>query len=126
MNLDDVVAEVAGSCRATKARIEARRLTRAYDKALADQGLRSTEYAVLVAVGRLGNGRMAEIADLLEMDISTLSRSVTSLAAKGWLVVEILGHRTRRLSLTDSGVAKVLAAYPAWLKAQARQEADRS
>lgn len=117
-DLRNILAEVGGHCQVTRARKQARALTRSYNLALSSTGLRSTEYAVLIAVGSLKNGRMHEIAEGLGMELSTLTRSVASLEKKGLLRVEIEGHRTRRVLLTDAGRAKVVEGYPGWQRAQ--------
>lgn len=117
-NLQDILADVGAHCQVTRARKRARALTRSYNEALSVTGLRSTEYAVLIAVGRLGEGRMHEIAEGLGMELSTLTRSVASLEKKGLLRVQIEGHRTRRVLLTDAGGAKVVAGYAGWQRAQ--------
>ncbi|WP_224816534.1 MarR family winged helix-turn-helix transcriptional regulator [Hasllibacter sp. MH4015] len=117
--LNDIVAEVATSCRATHARMQARRLSRTYDAALAKHGIRSTEFAVLVAVGRLENGRMGDVAGLLELEQSSLSRAAASLHRKGLIDIAVIGHRTRHLSLSEAGANLIVAAYPDWADAQA-------
>ncbi len=114
----DIADAVAGNCIVTRARMRARALTRLYDAALAPIGLRSTEYAVLIATGRFRSGRMHKIAAALSMDLSTLSRSMGKLGAKGLVTIHTEGHRTRLVTLTDKGHAILRAGYPHWQKAQ--------
>ncbi|MGF1477052.1 MAG: MarR family winged helix-turn-helix transcriptional regulator [Geminicoccaceae bacterium] len=123
-DLAATIDEIASSCRATRARMASRELTRDYDAALAGAGLRSTELAVLVASGRLATGRLNEVAELLSMDLSTLSRAAAQLERKGWLRVDKEGHRTRRVRLTDEGAAKIIDSYPGWRSAQDRAVRD--
>ena len=117
-----MIADVASRCAATHARMRARTLTRAYDAALAEAGLRSTEYAVLVAVGAAEAGRMHAIAEMLSMDLSTLSRSLRNLVKHGWVVIAADGHRTKRATLTVEGLNKVAEGYPHWLTIQSLTE----
>lgn len=115
----DIADVVAAECKVTRARMRARALTRAYDAALAPIGLKSTEYAVLVAVGRLRAARLHEIAEALSMDLSTLSRSIAKLSEKGLVTVTAHGHRTRSAALAPAGHDVLRAGYPLWMRAQA-------
>ena len=117
-DLDDILGEVGRTCRVTQARMRARSLTRSYDAALRPIGLRSTEYAILIAVGSLGDGRLSDLAQGLDMDPSTLTRALQALENKGLVTVEVQGHRTRRAHLTDEGASKVREGYPLWQSAQ--------
>ncbi len=116
------IASIVGTgCRATRARMHARRITRAYDAALAPTGLKSTEYALLTAVAFLENGRMHLLAEKLDMDLSTLSRGVAGLGRKGLVEVEQLGHRNRRVHLTAKGKQLLTMGFPLWQAAQDKE-----
>jgi DNA-binding MarR family transcriptional regulator len=79
---------------------------------------------ILVVVHKLGRARPAEVCRILKLDVSTLSRNVERMRAKGWL--EILGDddgRAHPFQLTAKGRNLLRRAYPAWKKAQARSAA---
>ena len=64
--------------------------------------------------------RPAEVCNILEMDTSTLSRTVDRMVENGWL--EILPDedgRSHPFRLTDQGRRLMEKAIPAWEKAQA-------
>jgi DNA-binding MarR family transcriptional regulator len=72
-----------------------------------------------VAVCNLEAVRPAELAKVLEMDESTLSRNVERMCARGWLCLEPESdRRSHRIKVTDKGMALIRKAYPAWQKAQ--------
>src|SRR6202046_160375 len=65
-----------------------RMLTAIYDGALADAGVKKSQFSVLVAVANRKKARPAELIKLLQMDESTLSRNVERMCARGWLRFE--------------------------------------
>ena len=121
-NVDPIIGEIAAACKVTRARMAARRLTRHYDAALAPIGLKSTEFSVLIAVGMSEDGRLSDIAQMLDFDPSTLTRSLSGLGRKGLVTVQKAGHRTRFAELTAKGKAKIAEGHPLWRKAQARAD----
>jgi DNA-binding MarR family transcriptional regulator len=63
--------------------------------------------------------RPAELAKLLKMDESTLSRNVARMCARGWLRLE---HgeddlRSHQITITEKGRALLRRSYPVWQKA---------
>jgi DNA-binding MarR family transcriptional regulator len=97
-----------------------RRVTSIYDEALSKSGLKISQFGVLVAVSDRERCRPSELAGLLQMDESTLSRNVERMCARGWLKLEPdADRRSHLITITDKGRAMVLKAYPGWEKAQA-------
>jgi len=90
-----------------------------YDGALADTGLKTSQFSVLVAVFNRGKVRPAELTSLLQMDESTLSRNVERMCARGWLKLERGDDRRSHLiEVTDKGRALIRKCLPAWQRAQ--------
>ena len=113
--------DVVESCMCHKVRMAARAVTRAYDAALRPVGLRTTQFAVLVAVAIEGAVSITALAQALGMDRSTLTRNVRPLVKDGLLVVGREGwHRSRTVEMTEQGRARVRAALPLWERAQVR------
>jgi DNA-binding MarR family transcriptional regulator len=107
------------NCMCHKARMAARAITRAYDDALRPTGLRATQVSVLAAVGARGALSIKSLADSLEMDRSTLTRNLQPLEEHGYvLLAPEARHRSRVLTLTDSGHQALRDALPLWEEAQ--------
>lgn len=116
---DPIFDSLARECVATRARALSRVVTRIYDKALQSAGIKATQMSVLVAAGLMGVARPAAVCRVLQMDASTLSRTVERLRTKGWLqVVDDPDARAQPFRLTAAGRRVVEKAVPAWRKAQ--------
>jgi DNA-binding MarR family transcriptional regulator len=106
-------------CLGVRARMLNRMITAIYDDALAPAGLKTSQFSVLVAVSNREEVRPADLAKVLEMDESTLSRNVERMCARGWLHLEPdRDRRSHRIRVTDKGMALIGKAYPAWQRAQ--------
>ncbi|GJM19212.1 MAG: hypothetical protein DHS20C14_14250 [Phycisphaeraceae bacterium] len=106
-------------CLGTSARLVDRTISAIYDDALRPLGIRVTQMGVLVVLARLGGGTATEIAQMLRMDKSTVSRSLDRLIDSGWVTAdEGADARTQPLTLTRSGRAMIDRSAPAWAEAQ--------
>ena len=98
-------------------------ITAVYDDALAEVGLKVSQFSVLNAVASREETRPAELAKVLGMDESTLSRNVERMRARGWLeVVPGADARTQSFRLTPQGRRMLERAFPAWERAQQKAE----
>ena len=94
-------------------------VTAIYDDALANAGLKTSQFSVLVSVANREEVRPAELTKLLQMDESTLSRNVERMCARGWLrLVRDQDRRSHLIVVTDKGKALIRKCVPAWQKAQ--------
>ena len=94
-------------------------VTRARD-ALRPIGIRLSQGNVLAVTAKLGVARPAEVCDILELDASTLSRTVDRMVENGWLeIVPDEDGRSQPFRLTDEGRRLMERSVPAWEKAQA-------
>jgi DNA-binding MarR family transcriptional regulator len=90
-----------------------------YDGALASAGLKTSQFAVLVAVANREKVRPAELTKLLQLDESTLSRNVERMCARGWLrLKQDEDRRSHQIELTDKGEALIRKSLIAWQQAQ--------
>lgn len=106
-------------CRCLAARRRARAVTRHFEAELRPHGLRATQFSILAALALAGTLPMGELAELLGLERTTLTRAATLLEDKSWLRAErSQDGRERPLRLTASGRRKLEAAYPAWKTAQ--------
>lgn len=91
-----------------------------YDGALANAGLKTSQFSVLVSVANRKQARPAELTVHLQLDESTLSRNVERMCARGWLrLVQDADRRSHLIEVTDKGQALIRKCLPAWQKAQA-------
>ncbi len=106
-------------CTNLKLRQITRRVTQHYDAELAKTGLRTTQYSLLSHVLKLGPIRAVDLAAVMRMSTSTLSRNLQPLIASGWIEVNS-GHdaRSRLISVTDTGRSKRSEAQRKWRIAQ--------
>jgi DNA-binding MarR family transcriptional regulator len=118
------IETIATSCIAGRLRLLNRVITNLYDDALRPLGVKLSQGNVLAVTAKLGVARPAQVCDLLELDTSTLSRTVDRMVDNGWL--EILPDddgRSHPFCLTDEGRRLMERSIPAWERAQA--EASR-
>ena len=120
MTKPTTIETIATTCIAGRLRLLNRVVTNLYDNALRPFGVKLSQGNVLAVTAKLGVARPAEVCDILELDTSTLSRTVERMVANGWL--EILPDddgRSHPFRLTDEGKRLMEKAIPAWEKAQA-------
>jgi DNA-binding MarR family transcriptional regulator len=106
-------------CTNLKLRQLNRLVTRHYDSYIAEVGLKNTQYSLLSHVVRLGPIRPGELADLMRMDASTLTRNLQPLVSQGLLTVGAgLDARSRLVHATEAGKERRADAQRAWKRAQ--------
>jgi DNA-binding MarR family transcriptional regulator len=118
------IETIARSCIAGRLRLLNRVITNLYDDALRPLGVKLSQGNVLAITAKLGVARPAQVCDILELDTSTLSRTVDRMVDNGWL--EILPDndcRSHPFRLTEEGRRLMEQSIPAWERAQA--EANR-
>jgi DNA-binding MarR family transcriptional regulator len=97
-----------------------------YDAALAPIGLKSTQFAILSAIGRRADDppTMRELADIMVMDRSTLGQNLRPLERDrlvAWEPSET-DRRRKLVVLTKEGRARCARARPLWRAVQERFE----
>jgi DNA-binding MarR family transcriptional regulator len=109
------------SCMCASLRRASRVITSAYDDALRESGLRTTQFSLLQVLDRGGELTQGELGERLAIDTTTLTRSLRPLVAEG-LVASVVGadRRERRLTLTAKGRERKRAATVAWNGVQRR------
>src|SRR5947209_7496251 len=112
---------IARTCIAVRLRLLNRVVTNFYDDALRPLGLKVSQLNILIVTAKLGLARPAQVCDILQLDASTLSRSVRPMQAHGWLeVVPDEDARAQPFRLTPQGKRLIEKAVPAWEEAQRR------
>ena len=123
-NLDESVEQIAGECLALRMRMLNRVISKLYDDALRPLGLKGSQMTILVAAQKVGVVRPIDLCQRLHLDVSTLSRNVDRMKARGWLeTVPDEDGRAQPFRLTHQGRQLLRQAIPAWNTAQ--QKAKR-
>src|SRR5687767_11742713 len=73
-------------CYCLAARRAARAITRVYEERLRPYGLRATQFSILAALALKGSSPVGELADLLGLERTTLTRSARLLERNGWII----------------------------------------
>lgn len=107
-------------CTNLKLRQLGRLVSRHYESYLAGSGLRITQYSLLSAVVKLGPVGLGELAAILRLDGSTLSRNLQPLVDQGLVEVQsgAADARSRVALPTPAGQALRAEAQRAWKQAQ--------
>jgi DNA-binding MarR family transcriptional regulator len=117
--MQTMIDNVARECVAVRLRMLNRIVTNIYDDALRPLDLKVSQMNMLVAAAKMGVVRPAEVCQRLHLDVSTLSRNVERMKARGWLeVVPDEDGRSQPFSLTPKGRKLLEKAIPAWDEAQ--------
>ena len=111
---------IAKTCIAGRMRLLNRVITNIYDEALRPFGLKISQGNILIMTGKIGVACPVQICDILQLDVSTLSRNVELMRKNGWLE-DVPGEdaRSHPFRLTAEGKRLIEQAIPAWEKAQA-------
>jgi DNA-binding MarR family transcriptional regulator len=112
-------AALPRGCTNFKLRQLLRRVSLVYDHAMAECGLKITQYSLLTHIEKLGPITQTDLAKAMGMDSSTLSRNLRPLESAGWVAVYAGDDaRSHALSLTTSGRKKRTQAQTLWKRAQ--------
>lgn len=111
-------------CTCAALRKASRRLSQAYDAALAPEGLTTCQFSLLSTLGRWAGEppNIQALAEALALDRTTLGHNLRPLERAGLVAVraDAGDGRVRRVRLTEAGRAKREACVPLWRGAQER------
>jgi DNA-binding MarR family transcriptional regulator len=110
-----------GYCASLNFRRTARAVTRLYDLALQEAGIRSTQFAILVGIAKKQPICMGAMGDMLGTDSTTLTRSLRLLEKEGLIAISKRAEKRQRfLTITARGEQRLARSLPAWRAAQER------
>ncbi|MEO0963298.1 MAG: MarR family winged helix-turn-helix transcriptional regulator [Pseudomonadota bacterium] len=113
--------DIGQNCAALRTRMAARGVTRAYDAALRPLGIKITQFTLLVTAKYEADLSIGDMADVLAMERSTLTRNLKLLADMGLIEMRKgSAPRTKVPVITRKGDALLTKAIPIWRDAQAR------
>ena len=96
-------------------------MTQMYDTALQETGLKSGQLSLLATLSKQGELPVSELADILVMDRTTLTRNLKPLIRDGLITIASEeDQRVRVVGLTQKGVKQFEDAYPLWVKVQSQ------
>jgi DNA-binding MarR family transcriptional regulator len=110
-----------GYCASLNFRRTSRIITRMYDTAMQDSGIRSTQFAVLVGIAKIQPVSIGALGKVLSIDPTTLTRSLRLLKKEG--LISISGRSEMRqcfLNLNTAGEKALRRSLPLWRAAQER------
>ncbi|MCB7514746.1 MarR family winged helix-turn-helix transcriptional regulator [bacterium 210917-SL.2.15] len=109
----------SSTCHCIQLRRAASRVTERYDVALAPAGLTVGQYSLLAHLERLEPVSVSRLAEELELERTTLVRTLKPVLARQ-LVADAAepGRRSRALTLTGEGRTLLEQARPFWRAAQ--------
>lgn len=110
---------LSAACNCFAIRSAARHASQFYDRHLAASGLRTTQFSVLANLRRAGSLSINELAAAMAMDRTTMGRALRPLEREGLVAIGPgRDGRTRSLSLTEPGRARLGEAAALWSEAQ--------
>jgi DNA-binding MarR family transcriptional regulator len=122
VNFSEAAQTIATECTCLRVRQASRTLSRLYDESLRPLGLQISQLTVLVAAARFGEAgaKIGEMADVLGMERTTLTRNLRPMEKEGWLRVarDPADARSRLVLLTRTGERVIERAFPAWQHTQ--------
>ena len=112
---------MAGECLAMRSRLIGRTITGIYDAALRPVGVTAGQLNILVVVVRRGPISPGEVARRLNIEKSTMSRTVERMKRNAWLEISPgESARSQELRITKAGRRVLEEAEPMWREAQRR------
>ncbi|MGH8114081.1 MAG: MarR family winged helix-turn-helix transcriptional regulator [Rhodanobacteraceae bacterium] len=109
-------------CLCLASRRAARTITREFDRALRPCGLRATQFTLLSALRLAGPQSIGDLAELLGIDRTTLTRNLAVAEQHGWVTLRVdrRDARSRVAAITSKGSRTLIASIPMWRKTQQR------
>jgi DNA-binding MarR family transcriptional regulator len=108
-------------CASFNLRKASRMMAQAYDRYLQPSGLTNTQFTLLAVISGRGPISITELAGVLGMDRTTLTRNLRLVERHGLLEVTAgKDARTRDVRLTANGHEALKKAIPLWQDAQSR------
>ena len=114
-----LLREIASTCLCQRSRTAARVVTRLYDRHFTGSGIEPTQFTLLVAIRLAEPVSVVQLANLLGLDRTTLTRNLHLLQQSALVRTDRAADaRKRLLSLTEKGRQSLLNSLPRWKRAQ--------
>ena len=116
----ETAREIARECVGARVRMLNRLVSRIYDEQIRPHGLKFSQMNILTVVTLHGPVQPVEVARILSLEKSTLSRNVSLMEANGWLETLPGRGNAQLLRVTAEGRRLLKKAAPGWRRAQKR------
>lgn len=108
------------ACKCSALRRASRAVTQHYEASFRGTGLRATQFTVLATLAQTGPLPLTELAKLLGLERTSLTRNLGPLEKSGFVKTQAdADRRVRRVAITKKGEKAALGALGAWQRAQA-------
>lgn len=108
-------------CACATIRRASRAVTQLYGAAMRETDLEVTQFTLLQALSRTGELTQGQLAELMVIDSTTLSRSLSPLEKRGWIATRTGEDRRQRyLRITPQGTEAMEQALRGWDEAQSK------
>lgn len=98
-----------------------RAITQIYDQNLSKTGIRSTQFNLLIAIGAHDTKTLTDLAKILVMDRTTLTRNIKPLEKLALIQSGAAkDKRSKSYSLTEKGQSLLMQALPIWENVQSQ------
>lgn len=115
----DLPPNMTDQCMVLKTRKAARAITRRYNALLKPHGIQSTQASLLYAIAGGGFESISELADMMAIERSALTRNLQLLRDAGYINSDHQGRgRAQKVALTNEGEALLEIGVPLWVEAQ--------
>lgn len=119
--IDGVDLTGTAACAAFNLKRASRAVSQLYDAGLQGVGLRSTQFAILVATAKTQPVAVGKLALITRMDQTTMTRNLALMARDGLIDVPRRGAKREKLvRLTAAGERALARAVPVWRVLQER------
>ncbi len=106
-------------CMCAGLRRASRALTQHYEDALRPTGLRSSQFTILQVLTLAGDVTQGQLAEMLAMDSTTLTRTLAIMSRRGWVKKRRGADRREwRIGISSEGKALFKRALPRWERVQ--------
>lgn len=104
------------NCAGWSARVAARRITQFLENRIEDSGLTFVRFVLLAEIAAASDDSIGALANRMELDQSTLSRTLRTLEADGLIEIAVADADQRRkvVWLTEQGARRLEAAIGLW------------
>jgi DNA-binding MarR family transcriptional regulator len=116
-NACEIALLVAAQCLAGRVRRLNRVITSLYDRALQPHGIKINQATILVFLLAYGDASPKEIGTHLQMEKSTVSRTLGRMQENHWIIIEGKGPG-QTVRITENGRKLIVDSYEQWKEAQ--------
>jgi len=121
MSTSDSVREIISNCLALRTRLVSRSISSIYEEAMVGHEVTIAQVNMLTAMALLGPCAPGKIGEIIQLERSTVSRSLDLLMQKKLVeAVSSDAKGVREVCLTHAGREKLEAVLPDWRAAQAK------